>query len=125
MIVDKYNELSCEIMNRDLKADIRRNGWLRGCKRMVIWIKADKRRMGGRETTKRGRVMDRQINDWLRGCKSNGNTNGGGATEDGWCQQNATGESDDTSCYNGDHYLLVSAKEYVEKMCRMKRYLSN
>ena len=68
MVVDKYNELSCEIMNREMKADLRRNGWLRGCKRMIIWIKADKRRMGGRETTKRGRVTDRQIHDWLRGC---------------------------------------------------------
>ena len=47
MDVEKYNELSCEMMNREMKADLRRNGWLRGCKRMIIWIKADKRRMGG------------------------------------------------------------------------------
>ena len=69
MVVDKYNELSCGIMNSEMKADRRRNGWLRGCKTMGIWIKADTPRMGGRETTKRGRVTDRQIKEWLRGCK--------------------------------------------------------
>ena len=36
---------------------------------MELWIKADKRRMSGREKTKRGRLTDRQIKEWWGGCK--------------------------------------------------------
>ena len=48
-----------------------------------------------------------------------------GQPKNGWSRDDKDRESEDTSCYNGCDYLLISARESVEKMCMIKRYLGN
>ena len=45
--------------------------------------------------------------------------------KNGWSRDDEDRESEDTSCYDGCGYLVISARESVEKMCMIERYLGD